>query len=266
MSRATVAFVSLTEALFSELRELLRGDGIEAVAWSRALLADEDALRARLGHAAPQAVVVALLRPYEEDLERLLAAAAPGDAAVAPLVLLTGAAAAVRRRVGAASRIAVIAPPFELSELRRQIVSAARGLDMSPWRMPTPPRAAPAAGDCAVLLVEDDRDLRETVQEALAERGHRVFCAYNGTSALKLLGAIRSPCVVVLDLKMPGMDGYELVQRLRASPAWSRVPVVVTSALSTPPEGVQAFLPKPVDIGELLALVGRYCPAPGEPR
>jgi CheY-like chemotaxis protein len=121
-----------------------------------------------------------------------------------------------------------------------------------------------------VLLVEDDRELREALREALEAEGYKVFSAYDGASALKLLAGVRTPDLVVLDLKMPGMNGREFLRVFKASAAWSEIPVIAISAVAPAPPGVSEFLPKPVELPRLLAAIRRYCNralggvAPGE--
>jgi PAS domain S-box-containing protein len=84
--------------------------------------------------------------------------------------------------------------------------------------------------DAPILLVEDDLDSRALVRRALEDAGWNVVEAGNGSEALAALPGSR-PQLVVLDLMMPEMDGFETAARLRADPEWSRLPVVVLSAL-----------------------------------
>ena len=79
--------------------------------------------------------------------------------------------------------------------------------------------------------------------------------------ALDVLAAGYAPTLVLLDLTMPVMDGWHLRSHLKKSPQWASLPVIVLSAVDNPtlPEGVQGFVPKPVDLDLLLAIVQRYC-------
>jgi CheY-like chemotaxis protein len=115
-----------------------------------------------------------------------------------------------------------------------------------------------------VLVVEDDADLRAAVAEILEGEGFEVHVAENGRDALDELGHMgRQPCLVLLDLMMPVMDGFAFMERFRADPALRQVPVVVFSAsLKDPPEGATAMLRKPFEIPALLDAVAGYCPAP----
>jgi CheY-like chemotaxis protein len=66
----------------------------------------------------------------------------------------------------------------------------------------------------------------------------------------------------VLDLILPGLDGWAFLRAFRASAAWSEIPVVVISATAESPPGASDFLPKPVTAERLLAAVRRHCPVP----
>ena len=111
-----------------------------------------------------------------------------------------------------------------------------------------------------VLVVEDDDDIRECLADVLSEEGYTVETAENGREALQLLRRFR-PCVILLDLMMPVMDGWELLGELRSDGDWATLPVVVVSAANETkaPEGVRQYLRKPVPINILLHAVKSYC-------
>ncbi len=107
-----------------------------------------------------------------------------------------------------------------------------------------------------VLVVEDDEELRGTIEEVLELDGHRVVGVANGEQALGVL-ALARPQIVVTDLSMPLRDGASLIADMRAHDRTSRVPVCVLSGESDKaPPGVQA-LKKPVDAAELCRTVDR---------
>ena len=90
-------------------------------------------------------------------------------------------------------------------------------------------RCADREGGCRVLLVEDDDTTREMMREMLGREGWSVEEAVNGRLALECLQAVR-PDLILLDLMMPEMDGFEFARRLRERPEWRAIPVVVLTA------------------------------------
>ena len=115
---------------------------------------------------------------------------------------------------------------------------------------------------CPVLIVEDDQDLREMMAQLLTLEGYAAATVANGREALDYLQDARTPDVILLDLMMPVMDGWEFRRRQQADPALAGVPVIVLSALDpSRAAGVDAvaFLEKPLDFDRLLALVRTYC-------
>jgi CheY-like chemotaxis protein len=112
------------------------------------------------------------------------------------------------------------------------------------------------------LIVEDDADLREMMAQLLSLEGYRTEAVANGRDALEYLKKGRAPEVILLDLMMPVMDGWEFRRRQREDPRLADVPVVVLSALDpsrAADVGGAAFLKKPLDFDRLLDLVRRYC-------
>jgi CheY-like chemotaxis protein len=113
-----------------------------------------------------------------------------------------------------------------------------------------------------VLVVEDEEDLREMMREALELNGYAVITADEGHRALAQLSRIEHLCLVLIDLLMPGMNGWELLQELRARPEFDQLPVVVYSSVSErAPKGATRVLQKPLSFGELLSTVREYCAA-----
>ena len=122
-------------------------------------------------------------------------------------------------------------------------------------RMPTP-------SHCPVLVIEDDEGLREMMAQLLTLEGFQTATVANGQEALAYLHGSSKPEVILLDLMMPVMDGWEFRRHQQADPALAGVPVIVLSALdqarTTNVEAV-AFLKKPLDFDRLLDLVRQYC-------
>lgn len=118
-----------------------------------------------------------------------------------------------------------------------------------------------------VLIVEDDLDVRNTIAEVLEEEGHRVFVAADGREALDLLLATpNQPGLILLDLMMPNMDGWQFIAEQRQQERLARIPVVVLSAYGSIPPAklpieVVDHIRKPIDLTTLLAVVQRFCGA-----
>ena len=111
-----------------------------------------------------------------------------------------------------------------------------------------------------VLAVEDDNDLREFYGTILRDEGHQVRLARNGLEGMHHLDW--APDLILLDLMMPVMDGYEFLRSLRASVKGAHVPVLVLSAALPPGRatlrGAQAVLRKPFDFDRLLRTIEMY--------
>ena len=120
-----------------------------------------------------------------------------------------------------------------------------------------------------VLIVEDDRETREMVRDLLATQGFYALTAEDGLEALHLLRALRhrapdAPCLVLLDLTMPRLGGYEFRQSQLGDPTVANVPIAVMSGAADLEEragalGAVATLAKPLDVDMLIEIVKRYC-------
>ena len=111
-----------------------------------------------------------------------------------------------------------------------------------------------------VLIVEDEEDLRELMRDALQLRGYSVVTAEEGTDALRKIDDIGPPCVILLDLLMPGMNGWEFFDKVRERPELSSVPVIIhSSAAARAPAGATRVLQKPLAFERLVSIVAEYC-------
>ncbi len=109
-----------------------------------------------------------------------------------------------------------------------------------------------------ILVVDDDQSQAELLREWLVEHGLQVDLAGNGRVALEQ-ATRRRPSLILLDLMMPVMTGYEFLRHLWASETLQDIPVVVISGAHVAnPGGTVGFLRKPIDLGELLRVVAPY--------
>ena len=113
----------------------------------------------------------------------------------------------------------------------------------------------------SIVVVEDDKAIREVIQQVLELSGYRVFTASNGKEGVELLKKTEKPGVVLLDLMMPVMDGYEFLANQKKDAQISGVPVVVLSAsgVAEKPAGAQGYYQKPIELGDLLKVAQEYC-------
>ena len=116
-----------------------------------------------------------------------------------------------------------------------------------------------------ILIVDDDADVREAMSELLTHEGFDVSVAGDGERALKALRqAGKMPSLILLDLMMPVMNGWQFRQAQLQDPRLAEVPVIILTAAATTESNVShlhptAFLRKPVAVDKLLSLVVGLC-------
>lgn len=113
-----------------------------------------------------------------------------------------------------------------------------------------------------ILIVDDDADVRETLRELLEAEGYQCAAAANGQAALVYLGG-SSPSLILLDLMMPVMDGFDFRKAQLANESWREIPVIVVSASGrSKPAALHmaaaGYLDKPIDVALLLQKVGSF--------
>lgn len=119
-------------------------------------------------------------------------------------------------------------------------------------------------GRKCVLVIDDDLPIRGMLASALRQNGYQVLLAGDGAEGQRAL-TIHHPDIVLLDLAMPGVNGWDFLQRLQETGHLGRLPIVVVSAhLRVEPQallqmGVSAILPKPFNLNELLQLIEHLC-------
>jgi len=117
-----------------------------------------------------------------------------------------------------------------------------------------------------VLVVDDDPDIRESLETVLGIHGHPVATAADGSEAIQLLRRQpATPCLILLDLMMPGMNGFEFRAELDADPIFARIPIIIITGagvlVDEKANSLRAeILRKPFDLKALLSTVKRFCP------
>lgn len=114
-----------------------------------------------------------------------------------------------------------------------------------------------------ILLVEDEAEIRQFIQSALEMEGYQVLTAPNG---VKLISNIRvdRPDLILLDIQLPWVDGYELCKAIKAHPEYRKIPVVFVSIRNRPEDieagracGADDYVTKPIDLEHFLGVVKR---------
>ena len=118
-----------------------------------------------------------------------------------------------------------------------------------------------------VLIVDDEPNIVVSLEFLMKQKGYTVKAVDNGKDALEALREF-APDLVLLDVMMPQLSGYELAQKVRENPAWSQIKIVMLSAKGRDVEvtkgmamGADAYVTKPFSTKELVALVRRLLPA-----
>jgi CheY-like chemotaxis protein len=114
------------------------------------------------------------------------------------------------------------------------------------------------ASPTVVLVVDDEVEIREALRDVLEDAGYSVAEAAHGREALDYLAVNSTPHVILLDLFMPVMDGWELIKKLRTSPHTAAIPVIVVTA-SGPHWGypTEQVIRKPFEVREVLERIAR---------
>jgi CheY-like chemotaxis protein len=112
-----------------------------------------------------------------------------------------------------------------------------------------------------VVVVEDDPAIQESLRMAIELEGYNVYLANNGREGLKVLSTLVDPCIILLDLMMPVMDGFEFLAARKQDSVLSKVPVAVVTAFLDKAKGLdaQGFVKKPVNLDDLFDFIKKYC-------
>lgn len=114
-----------------------------------------------------------------------------------------------------------------------------------------------------ILIVEDDPAIRPLLKEALEFQEYNVHTAENGKVALDLLPQITRPCLILLDLMMPVMDGWEFLDHLLDDPRFSSIPVILVTAYANKADNLESktkgLIEKPINLEDLYEAVSYWC-------
>ncbi|MDQ3945845.1 MAG: response regulator [Actinomycetota bacterium] len=145
-------------------------------------------------------------------------------------------------------------PPMALREIEGQLTPPV-------IEAPAPVSPGPGPSGAAVLVIEDDPDVRRLLEGVLTDEGYRVVTATGTGDGLRLARELH-PDAITLDLELPGLEGWSLLSTLKSDPELGEVPIVVLIVAgdhAAAPLGATDYLTKPVDRDRLAAVLRRYC-------
>jgi CheY-like chemotaxis protein len=115
----------------------------------------------------------------------------------------------------------------------------------------------------SILIIEDDEAIRTSLSDVLVSEGYKIHDAANGKVAFEILETLNDSSLLLLDLMMPAMNGYEFSAAIKKMPKYSKHPIVIMSASRDGEQYAKQegypFLKKPLDVEGLLELVAKYC-------
>jgi CheY-like chemotaxis protein len=112
----------------------------------------------------------------------------------------------------------------------------------------------------AILVVEDEPSIREILVTLIETEGYLVLSAEDGVRAMEVMATMPQPALVLLDLMMPRMSGWDVLKEMRIADHLATIPVIVTSAVVAHKiTGANDILKKPYDLDALLRLIRKYC-------
>lgn len=112
-----------------------------------------------------------------------------------------------------------------------------------------------------ILVVEDDEGIRNSLKLMLEYSGYHVETAENGKDGIERLATIELPCLILLDLMMPVMDGWAFVDAMKKNMILAAIPIVVVTAFAEKAQliGASGIVKKPIEMETLLKFVNEYC-------
>src|SRR5689334_1963358 len=111
-----------------------------------------------------------------------------------------------------------------------------------------------------ILIIEDEKGIRESLQEVLEYEGFQVSTASHGREGLEMLESNLAPAIILLDLMMPVMNGWEFAEAVNKSPEYSSIPIIIVSAFADKAEAINAkgIVKKPINLDQLLSLINEW--------
>lgn len=214
------------------------------------------------GVGIPPDKLLTIFEPFSQvdsSMSRKFPGTGLGLALVKKVVTMFGGRVWAESAVGAGSAF-FIEVPRALSARTMAEGSAAAALTVT---APAPESAPPDPARPLVLLIDDDPAFHDRLRPTLEEQGYRTLHAYNGEEGMALARE-QTPLAILLDIIMPGKDGWQVLEEVKTDPALSRIPVVVVTIAGNADLaitlGAADVFPKPVDGDLLMACLDRWRP------
>lgn len=126
--------------------------------------------------------------------------------------------------------------------------------------------------DRSILIIEDNKEILDSLKLALEEEGFNIRTANNGKEGLEKLTIQPLPCAIMLDLMMPVMNGWEFLEEMKKDSSFLSIPIIILSALGDKSSSlknalgdkslklnIQEYYQKPIDLNSLLSTIHKHC-------
>jgi PAS domain S-box-containing protein len=208
-----------------------------------------------------------LFQPFSQldsSLSRQHEGTGLGLALVRRLAELHGGRVSVESEIGVGSRFTVSLPAGQIEAATMAAGAAARSRAESGGREAMSAAAACTPAGVRILLTDDNHTNILAIDEYLRVRGYEVVVAHSGQEALDRVDTVR-PAVILMDIQMPGLDGLDVIRRLRSRPDFATTPIIVLTALAMSGDrercmaaGANAYLAKPISLRRLVELIEQF--------
>jgi CheY-like chemotaxis protein len=244
-----------------QIDRYLKELGVQVVAHSPGEHALENALMT-----SPDLIILDLLMPDRSGWEVLAQLKADPRIQTVPVIIISVVDEPVRGL--AAGAVEYLVKPITREQFRQALARVVVSLEPaeSEHSHPTPPPASPEPQGPLILLAEDNETNIQAIGEYLQDVGYRLIVARNGGEALDLAWEWK-PDLILMDIQMPVLDGFTVIQRLRAMSEFAATPIIALTALAMPGDrerclaaGANEYLAKPVRLKNLMEIINQHLP------